>query len=293
MPRFLTISPSQEEKKKPYAWENFLKGNYIALGWYHTNFSGWQLEEIYEDIKKQNFPDESSALYAHEKFYELEVGDVVAANNVNDGLFGIGLIKSDYKFKKYIHDTGSSDKKDFYSHYRDVEWVIDTYQKRKDVLREGETCWRPRGTVGMLHKVPDYIKRLLRNKEVGLEETSVGWIGDTELLGYEGKVREELKLHKWIERDRIFVRNYKQKHSDVKCCKSCDLEPKKRFGINAIDFLELHHITPLSLRKSDKNSITKESDMVLLCPNCHKLIHKMMSQNKNKIVAVNELKEKI
>lgn len=122
MPRFLTISPTHENGKKAYALENFLKGNYIALGWYQQDCCGWQLEEIYEDIKSKKFPNGSEALYAHRKSCELEIGDIVDPNNAFDGLFGIGIIKSDYKFQKYIHDTGSLDKIDFYSHFR-VEFI--------------------------------------------------------------------------------------------------------------------------------------------------------------------------
>lgn len=32
MAKFLTVSPTHIPGKKPYAWQNFLKGNYVAIG---------------------------------------------------------------------------------------------------------------------------------------------------------------------------------------------------------------------------------------------------------------------
>ncbi len=293
MPKFLTISPTHVSRKKPYAWEEFKKGNYVSLGWYHTDYSNWTLEKIIKDIVKQKFPNEKEAIDAHRKFYKLEIGDIIAANNVADGLFGIGIIKSDYRFKQFIHDTGSNNKDEFYSHYREVDWVITDYQKRKDLLKKGETCWKIRGTVGGLLKLPDYIKRIFEKNGVKYENNSSDWQGDSELIGYEGEIKEELRLHKWTERDIKFRNSYKAKYAGIKECNGCQLNPKERFGIPAINFLELHHITPLELRKSDKNSITRESDVVLICPNCHKLIHKMMSKRNKKVITLIELVKKI
>lgn len=293
MPRFLTVSPTHVNGKKPYSWEKFLEGNYIALGWYHTDFTGWTSARIFKDIKRNHFDNETEAIDAHSKFFELEVGDIVAPNNVNHGLFGIGIVKSDYKFKKCIHDTGSNNREDFYSHYREVEWLIDHYQKREDLLAPGETCWEVRGTIGMLNKTPDYIKRLFECERINLAPTSVDWEGDSELIGFEGKTREELKLHKWIERDSTFVQAYKKKYAGVTNCQGCGLHPKSKFGIEAVKFLELHHIYPLALRKSDRNTITGEKDVASLCPNCHKLIHSMMSSSAKEMIELDKLRKRV
>ncbi len=290
MPKFLTISPTHVGMKKPYAWENFKNGNYVALGWYHTDYSNWDIESIISDLVKHKFKNEKESIDAHKKFYKLEVGDVIAANNVSDGLFGIGIIKSDYKFKKYIHDTGSENRDEFYSHYRDVEWVVTDYQKRKSILGKEDKCWRMRGTVGGLLLLPNYVKRIFDARGIQYERNASDWYGDSELVGYEGEVKEEFRLHKWIERDLIFRNSYKKKYAEIEKCPGCELNPKKAFGISAINFFELHHITPLALRKSDRNSITKESDVLLLCPNCHKLIHKMMSKKNKEIITLDDLK---
>lgn len=78
----------------------------------------------------------------------LDVDDYVAVNNASAGLFGIGVITSEYKHNKTKHETG--DPEEFYEHYRDVKWIYTDYVRRKDIISPGETGWRPYGTVGSL-----------------------------------------------------------------------------------------------------------------------------------------------
>jgi predicted HNH restriction endonuclease len=113
---------------------------------------------------------------------------------------------------------------------------------------------------------------------------------DDELQAYEGKTRMRLAGHKYVERDRRFVREYKKKHKGIKTCVGCGMNPSKKFGIQAIDFFELHHLIPLATRKSTENSMTLESDVELLCPNCHRLIHKIMTIKDTELVTIDLLK---
>lgn len=132
MAKFLTISPTHIPGKKPYAWENFLNGNYVAIGWMDIDLTGWTMEKITSEIKKRNYANESSAIDSFKKFMLLNIGDIVAVNNVNAGLFGVGRIKSDYKFSMHIHDSGAENKNEFYSHYKQVEWIVKEYKRRKE-----------------------------------------------------------------------------------------------------------------------------------------------------------------
>ena len=114
---------------------------------------------------------------------------------------------------------------------------------------------------------------------------------DIELTGYEGKIQSELREHKWIERDLTFKRNIKAKFIDIIECQCCNTNPRDKYGINAIDFLELHHIVPLKMRKGSWNTITKESDVALICPNCHRAIHKLMSTDENLTISISQFKK--
>lgn len=161
MPKFLTISPTHVPGKKEYAWNNFLSGGYVAIGWLSDyDLSGKSLDKVIALIRKEKYENEASAIDSFTKFFALEVGDYVAVNNTNDGLFGTGVISSGYQYQKDKHDSGAEG--EFYSHFRKVDWKYTNYVRRKDIISPGETGWKPYGTVGNLYnEVPPYILRLL------------------------------------------------------------------------------------------------------------------------------------
>lgn len=143
MPKFLTVSPTHIPGKKPYAWQNFLRGGYAAIGWLpDVNLTGKTIETVIELIRAEQYDNEAAAIRSFEKFLALRPSDYIGVNNTNDGLFGIGEVRSNYKYEKGKHDTGASDPRDleeFYSHYVDVHWVVTSYTRRKAILTEGET----------------------------------------------------------------------------------------------------------------------------------------------------------
>ena len=375
MPQFLTISPTHIKGKKEFAWNNFLKGAYIAIGWGHTDYTMMADLDMIRHIKSVGYENEGEAIDAFRKMKKLRVGDIVAVNNVNYGLFGIGRVDLGFKFSKGIHNPGTENPENYYSHYRKVKWLVKKYHKADEILIEGEVAWKPKGTVGKLHEqTPQYILRLL-DRFIGINEdefqlcktvrsciqhylekneisraevkdviptlkssklfnqsstfrdflrrlhtldilhlipqaryrdepSSKRWwfepvpisdrdpnLEDVELIGYEGKVREELRIHKSIERDKKFVQNYKQKYQHVRFCEACEFDPSTKYKLQHYEFLELHHLKPLSLRKGSKNTITKEEDVVLLCPNCHHAIHRYMIDNELPTVSLNDFKQ--
>ena len=163
MPQFTTISPTHVPGKKESAWRQFLEGGYVAIGWLRdANLTEKPFNEIERLIREQGYPNEASAIDSFRKLLALEPGDYVAANNANHGLFGVGVIRSDYKFQPGKHNTGDESDENFYSHYREVEWVRTTYVARRSLVGEGETGWRPYGTVGKLYfELPPFIERLI------------------------------------------------------------------------------------------------------------------------------------
>jgi len=54
-------------------------------------------------------------------------------------------------------------------------------------------------------------------------------------------------------------------------CEGCDLDFEERYGERGKDFIECHHLKPLStLRPGQRTSL---SDLALLCSNCHRMVH--------------------
>ncbi len=71
-------------------------------------------------------------------------------------------------------------------------------------------------------------------------------------------------------------------------CKVCGFDFSEVYGEIGEGFIEVHHITPLS-SKNEVVSIDPATDLVCLCSNCHRMIHKAP----NGVYSVEELKSLI
>lgn len=69
-------------------------------------------------------------------------------------------------------------------------------------------------------------------------------------------------------------------------CMVCDFDFEEVYGELGKDFIEVHHTKPLSSLEYEVE-VNPEEDLVCLCSNCHRMIHR----NKNKIMTVEELKK--
>lgn len=89
-----------------------------------------------------------------------------------------------------------------------------------------------------------------------------------------------------------FERNPKLRQKAVEIhgttCKVCGFDFEQVYGDIGKNFIEIHHIKPMySVRK--EISVNPKTDLVPLCSNCHKMIHR----NKDKPLTIEELKERI
>lgn len=71
-------------------------------------------------------------------------------------------------------------------------------------------------------------------------------------------------------------------------CKACEFNFEQFYGAYAKDYIQIHHITPLSELEGPKN-INPETELIPLCANCHAIIHR----RKNKTLSIDELIELI
>ncbi|MEX1026862.1 MAG: hypothetical protein WD049_02475 [Candidatus Paceibacterota bacterium] len=170
MPRFTTISPTCCPGGKPDGWDRFRKGGYIAIGWcYETDLTGMSIDEILPLLPGTSASDRDQRDGEHSFpiFWELcargaaGAGDYIAVRNTNDGLFGVGIIRSGYKYSRFKHDTDVPNH--YYPHFVDVEWIHDEYIPRSSLDFAGEKSWVPFGTIGRLHDdVPNYLTSFLQ-----------------------------------------------------------------------------------------------------------------------------------
>lgn len=62
-------------------------------------------------------------------------------------------------------------------------------------------------------------------------------------------------------------------------CMACGLDPIKEYGEDKKGIMEAHHKNPYSEMNEGEIREVKPDDFLILCPNCHKLIHKLDSPN--------------
>ena len=98
---------------------------------------------------------------------------------------------------------------------------------------------------------------------------------EIEELAPEGGVA--LRTHRVYERKpsnrKKILRNFVNKHKKL-FCEVCLIEPEKKYDLEIEGtILECHHLIPLS--EISKVKIPKVSDFAILCPNCHRAIHRL------------------
>ncbi|MFN5335061.1 MAG: HNH endonuclease [Bacteroidota bacterium] len=67
-------------------------------------------------------------------------------------------------------------------------------------------------------------------------------------------------------------------------CNVCNMSFEKFYGIIGKDFIHVHHLDPLGLRKKRKK-IDPIKDLIPVCPNCHAMLH-----TRNPPIGIEELK---
>lgn len=86
---------------------------------------------------------------------------------------------------------------------------------------------------------------------------------------------EKRRLHLTRERNQIVVLMAKKlglRQDPLLRCRVCGFSFMERYGDLGVGFIEAHHTCPLSDLKP--GSHTKVEDIALICPNCHRMIHR-------------------
>ena len=82
------------------------------------------------------------------------------------------------------------------------------------------------------------------------------------------------KVHYLIERPSSSqIKKLKKQLGYV--CQSCNFDFEKVYGDVGKEYIEAHHLIPMSeLKKGESRTLTKK-DFSVLCSNCHRMIHKL------------------
>lgn len=94
-------------------------------------------------------------------------------------------------------------------------------------------------------------------------------IGPVELL--QAKM---YRRHRQIERNPSHAKLVRQLQGTI--CKGCGKDPRNTYGDVAVGLVDAHHLRPLSsLVEGEVVSFDPIKDFAVLCPNCHRVIHRL------------------
>ena len=100
---------------------------------------------------------------------------------------------------------------------------------------------------------------------------------ESEADHYEGEEGKLLaRVHRYRERDTRLVRRKKEyalKQHGTIACEVCGFDFGAVYGDRGRGFIECHHKRPLS-ELSPQGEGTTTADLSLVCPNCHRMIHR-------------------
>ncbi|MGK9419379.1 HNH endonuclease [Pseudomonas cedrina] len=89
----------------------------------------------------------------------------------------------------------------------------------------------------------------------------------------EGKIVE--RKHTARERNAALVKSAKdayKKSNKRLSCEACNFDFEKVYGERGSDYIEAHHIVPVSEMESSQK--TKITDIAMVCSNCHRILHR-------------------
>ncbi len=149
---------------------------------------------------------------------------------------------------------------------------LDPESKGSGLVRGGkleEVIWNEFSTnKSLLSEIANSIKKALCQQNIH------SWTAQEEEESFpEGKVL--FRLHKYRERNSNIVKELKKKAMEKNelRCSVCSFDFYKTYGELGKGFIECHHTVPISKYQFD-GSKTKMSDLILVCSNCHRMLHR-------------------
>jgi 5-methylcytosine-specific restriction protein A len=93
------------------------------------------------------------------------------------------------------------------------------------------------------------------------------------VFGLDGALKvDNHKNRERRDRNLKLVKDVKSYHGYS--CQGCGIDLKSNYGEIGKDFIEAHHLTPLSLAPKEGKILT-QADFAVLCPTCHRIIHRL------------------
>ncbi|MDB5272953.1 MAG: putative restriction endonuclease [Chitinophagaceae bacterium] len=85
--------------------------------------------------------------------------------------------------------------------------------------------------------------------------------------------KKQYRLHFRIERNSSIAKQVKKVKGYI--CEACDFDFNSKYHDLGFEFIEAHHLKPISTLGIGKFEINLQTDFVVLCSNCHSMIHRL------------------
>lgn len=138
-----------------------------------------------------------------------------------------------------------------------------------------------------LSNLLDLNVRMSNNKN-GVDESKSKSIKKEEVSKSYEKGKMKLETHIKRERNQKVMKEAKAlfiKNNGRLYCELCGFDFEKVYGELGRDFIEGHHINPVSQMK--EGDVSKVEDIKMLCSNCHKIVHRGILRG----ISLNEIKK--
>lgn len=128
--------------------------------------------------------------------------------------------------------------------YKDVNNLLETYQQ----------------------VIYDSISASTKETADELQEEFPSFVAETDL--------RKMRHHMRIERDdKKLIKEVKKRKGYV--CECCRFDFEKAYGAIGKNYIEAHHKQPIHQLKGQIIKLDAEKDFIVLCSNCHKMIHRL------------------
>jgi len=125
-------------------------------------------------------------------------------------------------------------------------------------------------------------------EELGIVDEKMSPSEEEEVTSYFVEDRDEGKIRKCYTT--LYERNPTNRRDAVKIhgtvCQACGFDFEKTYGEIGKDYIEVHHIKPLSEGEGPVK-VNAETDLICVCANCHRMIHR----RKDKVLSLKELQK--
>lgn len=290
MPKAWKIAPGEHAN----AWSECRDWGCILIGWRKLgDYSRFKSEKAIRKALKRAYPDwktgtgPRAARSVWRFANDVGMEDLVIANDGRSSIVGIGVIESEYLAPGSAKNPSQNE---WYRSARLVDWrVTEPVQLRKFFFVQ-DTVWPLDPSRcdeirrAYLKKYPGFKKKLAElfdglEPHVNLNDTETLRLfsGESDLEG----LRSEYRATRAKRSRRL--RN-KALHLARGRCAVCQRDFSKLLGGRGQRVLQVHHCQQLSARKVP--SVTKLTDLVVVCANCHLLLH----LDTNKTMTVDQLR---